>query len=248
MSEGYSPRDFASSLRKIESSQLDYFVEGGQAVNIWAEVYSEAAPSVTDHAPFTSKDCDLWVGPELLRQFERILPDGKLIKASDPSQGQLGIYMTNDHPPRIIDLFGGVYGLILDEVNRARKRSLVVDGIRLIDPIFLFKAKCHNLATLPGQEERNDAKHLRILMKILPAHFEALLAQALQHDPSTSDRKLLNEIKLLLSFQRDKWVRQALEKESMTIAAALPSDRFRNCGLPKTEAFVSKQWPPGDGP
>lgn len=248
MSEGYAPGDFASPLRKIESSQLDYFVEGGQAVNIWAEVYSEAAPSVNDLAPFTSKDCDLWVGPELLRQFERILPDGKLIKASDPSQGQLGIYTTNDHPPRIIDLFDRVYGLTQDEVNRVRKRSLVVDGIRLIDPVFLFKAKCHNLAKLPNQEERNDAKHLRILMKILPAHFEVLLEQALQHDPATSDRKLLNEIKLLLSFQRDKWVRRALEKKSMTIDAALPSDRLRNCGLPKTEAFVNNQWPPGDGP
>lgn len=248
MSGGYTPGDFASPLRKIEASQLDYFVEGGQAVNIWAEVYSEAAPSVTDLAPFTSKDCDLWVGPELLRQFEVILPDGKLIKASDPSQGQLGIYTTNDHPPRIIDLFDGVYGLTRNEVDRARKRSLVVDGIRLIDPIFLFKAKCHNLTSLPDQEERNDAKHLRILMKILPAHFEALLSQALQHDPATSDRKLLNEVKLLLSFQRDKWVRRALEKESMTIDAALPSDRLRSCGLPKTEAFVNNRRPPGGGP
>jgi hypothetical protein len=85
-------------------------------------------------------------------------------------------------------------------------------------------------------------------MKILPAHFEALLSQALQYDAATSDRKLLNEIKLLLSFQRDKWVRRALEKESMTIDAALPIDRLRNCGLPKTEVFVSNQWPPGDGP
>lgn len=85
MSDGYSPADFAASLRRIEASRLDYFVEGGQAVNIWAEVYSEAAPGVNDFAPFTSKDCDLWVGPELLQQFERILPGGKLIKASDPS-------------------------------------------------------------------------------------------------------------------------------------------------------------------
>jgi hypothetical protein len=85
-------------------------------------------------------------------------------------------------------------------------------------------------------------------MKILPSHFEALLSQALQHDPATSDRKLLNEVKLLLSFQRDKWVRRALEKESMTIDAALPSDRLRSCGLPKTEAFVNNRRPPGGGP
>jgi hypothetical protein len=28
MSEGYSPADFASSLRKIEASHLEYFLEG----------------------------------------------------------------------------------------------------------------------------------------------------------------------------------------------------------------------------
>lgn len=38
MSGGFAPADFALSLQKIEASQLDYFVEGGQAVNIWAEV------------------------------------------------------------------------------------------------------------------------------------------------------------------------------------------------------------------
>lgn len=248
MSGDYAPSDFALSLRKIEASQLDYFVEGGQAVNIWAEVYSAAAPGVTDLAPFTSKDCDLWVGPDLFRQFEQILPGGKLIKASDPSQGQLGIYTTDDQPPRIIDLFDGVFGLTLDEVRRARNRSLVVDGIRLIDPLFLLKAKCHNLVKLPNQAERNDGKHLRILLKILPAHIENLLAQALRHGAPESDRKLLNEIKLLHSFQRDKWVRRAMDEQSMSLDAALPVDRFRTCGLPKTEAFVNNQWPPSSGP
>lgn len=133
MSSGYSPGDFAPSLRRIEESRLDYFLEGGQAVNIWAEVYSAAAPGVAELAPFTSKDCDLWVGLELFRHIERILPGGTLTKASDPSQGQLGIFTTDDHPPRVIDLFDGVFGLNREELNRARERSFTVDGVRLID-------------------------------------------------------------------------------------------------------------------
>lgn len=112
---------------------MDYFLEGGQAVNIWAEVYSAAAPGVAELAPFTSKDCDLWVGLELFRHIERILPGGTLTKASDPSQGQLGIFTTDDHPPRVIDLFDGVFGLNREELNRARERSFTVDGVRLID-------------------------------------------------------------------------------------------------------------------
>ena len=243
MSDGYAPGDFAPALRRIEASRLDYFVEGGQAVNIWAEVYLDAAPEVTEFAPFTSKDCDLWVGPDLFRQFEQVLPGGTLTRASDPSQGQLGIYTTNDKPPRVIDLFDGVYGRSREEVSRALDRSLVVGGIRLIDPLFLFKAKCHNLAKLPNQEERNDAKHLGILMRILPAHFEVLLELALQHDPAKADRKLLNEIKLLVSFRRDQWVRRVLEERSISLERALPIERLRTCGLPKTEAFVNSEWP-----
>ena len=51
MNDGYAPGDFAPSLRKIEASQLDYFVEGGQAVNIWAEVYLAAAPESPNSLP-----------------------------------------------------------------------------------------------------------------------------------------------------------------------------------------------------
>jgi hypothetical protein len=238
MSVGYSPGDFELPLRRIEASGLDYFVEGGQAVNIWAEVYAATAPGVADLAPFTSKDCDLWVGYELFEQIERILPGGKLTKASDPSQGQLGIFTTDDEPPKVIDLFDGVFGLTREELRRARERSLLVNGIRLIDPLFLFKAKCHNLAKLPDQQGRNDAKHLSILLRMLPAHLETLLEEALRHEAETSDRKLLNEIKLLYSFRRDKWVRQALDQLSTFLDAVLPVERFRTCGLPKTEAFV----------
>jgi hypothetical protein len=95
---------------------------------------------------------------------------------------------------------------------RARKRSLTVNRIRLNDPLFLFKAKCHNLTKLPKQEDRIDAEHVGILLRILPAHFAALLAEALRHDPVQSDRKLLNEIKHLHSFRRDRWVRRAMEE------------------------------------
>ena len=108
--EGLSPDDYASALLTIDGSGLGYFVEGGQAVNIWAQAYSSEAPNVRAHLPFTSNDCDLCVSKDLLNRFEQIL-DGELAKASDPSQGQLGIFKTHDDPPKIIDLFDTVYGL-----------------------------------------------------------------------------------------------------------------------------------------
>jgi len=95
MRHDFSPGDFESQLRRIEASRLEYFVEGGQAANIWAEVYAATVPAITDLAPFTSKDCDLWVGYELFKRIEQVLPGGTLTKATDPAQGAWGNWVTS---------------------------------------------------------------------------------------------------------------------------------------------------------
>lgn len=211
MSGGYAPSDFASSLRKIEASQLDYFVEGGQAVNIRAEVYSAAAPEVTEFAPLTSKDCDLWVGRDL-----------QAVRAGSPGwQAEQGIgpgsgparhlhhqrSTTPGHRP-----LDGVYGLSRDEVNRAKERSLVVDGIRLIDPLLLLKAKCHNLAKLPNQGERNDAKHLGIKPPPnVPAKHTEFIDHLLKNNLSEEDlHKAIVALTIDLSSGRYPQAQQSL--------------------------------------
>ena len=49
--------DYASFLRDLGSSGADYFLEGGQAVNFWAEYFSAkgAEDVLSQFAPFTSK-------------------------------------------------------------------------------------------------------------------------------------------------------------------------------------------------
>jgi hypothetical protein len=70
-----------------------------------------------------------------------------------------------------------------------------VRGVRLLDPLFLFKGKCHNLVKLP-QGGRQDMKHLMMLRLILPAYLEELLEAVKTGD--IDERQFLNEIKLLL--------------------------------------------------
>lgn len=54
MSEPRTPADFAEILAGEEPPLL----VGGQAVNLWAEIYANQAPGLESFAPFTSADAD----------------------------------------------------------------------------------------------------------------------------------------------------------------------------------------------
>jgi hypothetical protein len=190
------------------------------------------------HAPFTSKDCDVWVGYELSLKIEKI-PGGRFQKSQSPSDGQLGIFQTTDSPPKIIDLLSGVFGLTGREVAHAWERSFVLSGIRVIDPLYLFKGKCHNFAGLP-QEGRNDGGHLALLFDILSAHIEVMLKRC--SGGMITERQVLQEIKLLRSFQGDKWVRKALAQLDRKLDEALPLDLLKSCGLSKIERYAAETW------
>lgn len=91
------PDDYAPHLRALGRAGLPYFIEGGQAVNALAEFFSEDVPALRKFHPYTSKDCDIWVGKDTLDRIERVL-DGELHKAADPSEVQLGIFHLRNHP------------------------------------------------------------------------------------------------------------------------------------------------------
>lgn len=55
--------DYLGYLKSLSEAKAEYFLEGGQAVNFWAE-YIDAqiqGRPLSPMRPFTSKDCDIWV-------------------------------------------------------------------------------------------------------------------------------------------------------------------------------------------
>ena len=134
----------------------------------------------------------------------------------------------------------GVFGIPPADIGRLEKRALEVRGIRLLDPLFLFKGKCHNLVKLP-QVGREDLKHLMMLSLILPAHLAELLEAV--KTGGLDERQFLKEIKLLLQIGRDGWVRQGLKKAGLTLAEVIPIKILSSCGLEKIERFAKSTWP-----
>lgn len=55
MSEQQPPAAFAAVL----TDPTHPLIVGGQAVNLWAEIYSPSEPELGPFAPFTSKDADI---------------------------------------------------------------------------------------------------------------------------------------------------------------------------------------------
>jgi hypothetical protein len=242
MAKDTRPEDYIGVLKNLSDDGCAYFVEGGQAVNFWAEYFTLREHGIRElrkYQPFTSKDCDLWVSLAALKYFEANA-DGKLVKGTSPADGQLAVFTTRSKPALRIDLMSGVFGIPPADIGRVLKRVIDVAGIKVLDPLFLFKGKCHNFVKLP-QEGRQDSKHLMMLGLILPAYLQELISEV--HEGGLDERQLLKEIKLLLEMGKDGWVRQALKKTGLSLDSMMPIKTLHYCGLEKIERFARSTWP-----
>ncbi len=186
---------------------------------------SRELPCLRKYLPFTSKDCDIWIDSDGFKKISGVL-DGHLKKSTSPLDGQLGIITSKDND-LVLDLLQDVFGLNNNELKKCIDRCLDLNGIKVIDPIYLFKGKCHNLSNLP-QAGRNDTKHLLMLSLIIPEYIKAYLA-ALHTEQQTDPKELKNELKLILSLQKDKHVRQAMETLELTFETLIPLDELYQC-------------------
>ena len=133
----------------------------------------------------------------------------------------------------------GVYGIPPNKIRQAFERSLDISGVRVLDPFFLFKGKCHNFVKL-DQKQRQDEKHLQMLHLILPEYFRFLLDRTQRHH--ITQRALIKEVKLFRDFAKDGWLRQALKKLAFDLDNMIPIGEFKNCGLSTVERFASQTW------
>ena len=237
MSRDTEPKDYAPFLRKLGSADQSYFLEGGQSVNFWAGYFQESGlvnPLLDQYRPFTSADCDIWVSKPTFEYLRREHP-GELIAGNSPSDGQLGILHLGGDPERSIDLLSNVFGIPEKEIERAHDRSLLVDGVRVLDPVFLFRSKCHCLVNL-DQANRQDAKHVGMLALILPAYFALLHAAALGGE--INERQLIAEVKVFRRLRKDKWIRRALKETGSELESLLPVSLFTESELRTVAAFA----------
>lgn len=228
--------EFLKALREVGG---EYFVEGGQAVNYWAEYIDAKNPAqpLDILRPFTSKDCDVWINHTTWDRLKQ-RPGGKLRKGTSPSDGQLGILTLNDEPPRVVDLMSTVYGIPSRDHPRLLGRVIDDGNIKVIDPLHLFWSKCHCLLGL-DQNDRQDERHVRMMALILPEYL-SLIIDGIETE-KLSERAILKEIKLLKKILATHVCRRALRKLEIDPDTLIPWRKLETCGLETLAAFAHTQ-------
>lgn len=129
--------------------------------------------------PFTSKDLDFYGGLQLLQGLKREFGgEYRLSGPRSPVIGQLVVKLGGIH--RTIDVLRDVVGLNRKELStEPMELEFEVDGAwypcRVLPLIVMFQAKVANLAQL-DQANRNDGKHVAILVLVVRTYLQELLA------------------------------------------------------------------------
>ncbi len=115
-------------LGSLRASGASYFLEGGQAVNYWAEYVDSRVlrKPLSPLRPFTSKDCDICVSHGT---WEKLKRDSKIRIGTSPADGQLGILTLSKDPPRVVDVLSSVYGIDGREYQRLNEATGNSPGI-----------------------------------------------------------------------------------------------------------------------
>ncbi len=233
MPEEVSFSDFA----EVAATRIDGeppVIVGGQAVNVWAVFYlPRIEQELKVHAPFVSKDLDLYGSKNVLEGLARKY--GVSIKWNPPrfpGAGQLAIPVGNKELK--VELLSSIRGLRGDEAASAVDLTIQGVELRVLDPITCLKAKIANAADL-DQTGRQDVKHVSI-MKICVREFVKDILQRAEQN-AESERAVVNCLEDIKSIIESPESRRAAQKWGLDLETSLPLDSIKASPLPKVQNF-----------
>ena len=172
-----TPADFAEVLSGPELP----LIVGGQAVNLWAELYVAEIPALDDFKPFVSKDADIYGSRALAETLARrsgweCVFDARkapmvaaVLRKPGARAGETAL---------TIEVLSEVNGLTDADLDASTVVELGgADRYRIPPPPVLLKAKLYNLASLFYTERPQDLKHSRMLCAMVPHFLNELLAE-----------------------------------------------------------------------
>lgn len=232
----YTPGQLRPLLAAV--SQSDAVIVGGQAINLWSEVYARDEEPWRSLRPFTSRDLDALGSATALLECARLA--GGQARFPEPGQrtvntGQLTILL--DGQPVEADFLSEVKGLNNQEI-RQTARPVLWQGLtlRLLHPILCVESKTINLMRIQQEpEERQDQKHLVLAL----ANAREFLGEQTAN-PATHS-VLVRWAQRLRSLANDQLGLEAAQRHGINYQTAIPVPLWQATPGPLSE-FMAAEW------
>jgi len=237
--------DYLDLLKVFDELDTEALVVGGQAVNFWAEAFEEEEPELHQYQPFTSADLDLYRPEPSTRRVldawaEHVETERDPFGKAFTIVSRTYVIRRSGANPLLVDELKMVSGLALSEV---RKSSVEVEfsgmQVRVLTPMACLKAKLYNLANL-DQRDRQDERHVRILIPCTRAFIRRLLREA---QATGKLRPALNSLEQLLSLTSRRQVVQTARFHHLDLLEGVPLADLGKMSHPKLVSFVAKRLP-----
>lgn len=219
MSELHRPAAFAAVL----TDSARPLIVGGQAVNIWAEIYVSSELELREFEPFTSKDADIH-GDRALAEILHRRSGWSCRFFDEPRQTAVAI-LTKPSDGKTdaltIEVLRTVFGITSDDLSRNQQRELrPTETYRIPDPFVLLKAKLANVAHLSAEKRPQDLKHVRMLIPISRAY--VLELHAAIGRPDMSERNFLGAIAYATEVIRSRDGQTVTQRHGLDLTAIFP--------------------------
>jgi hypothetical protein len=216
------------------------FLVGGQAVNLWALYYRERTIEL---APFVSRDADVLGDRDTLTALGKLTGTKPQFFPLRPPSNEVGVVIARDANglPLLVEVLRYVHGVSDKELRDPIYTLAIGDGpvrVQLPGPIALLQAKIANVAGLQ-QTGRQDARHVLILARLLPAYLEDL--QKAATEGRMEERKLIDFLERLLAVVKSDQGRKVFAQLQIAPHALFASLKAEK--LPKLKAFLEKRLP-----
>ena len=215
---------------------------GGQAVNLWARIYSPRVPVLRQFEPFVSTDADIFGTPALGSSVAQQC--GWTVATNHEPRNPISAILTKETVAGQlrVDVLRSILGVSAAEIEDAANDYELLPGkiCRLPAPPLLLKAKIANLRQLGNKRgdgsPRNDLKHVRMLIPIC-AQYVRHIAQAAK-DGSARERDLINALHWIHAVIHSEYAVEVARKYGLDFSEALPLD-VDTTGLPKLANFYA---------
>ncbi len=239
MSELLPPAAFSAVL----TDPAQPLIVGGQAVNLWAEIYVPAEPELHQFEPFTSKDADIHGNRELAEILHR--RSGWMCRFFDePRQTAVAILTKSAEagaPKLKVEVLRTVFGIGAGDLSRNLVREIRPGELyRIPDPLVLLKAKLANVARLSVEKRPQDLKHARMLIPICRAYF--LEMHAAIGRPDMTERNFLGAVAYATEIITSRDATAVVARHALDLTAIFPRT-LGDSPHEKVRRFAQEQLP-----